>query len=111
MEHNNKIMQAVWNRGSAHIIKESIEIDGIRFDELMASIFCPGPFYYYVVDFFNREIKYMNVNVESILGLDSKTTKFEDIIALIHPDDIQFVSQAEEALIKYIYESPLRQVF
>jgi len=105
MDHNNKILNAVWNRSSAHITKENIQIDGIRFDELMASIFCPGPYYYYVVDFFDRQIKYMNANIESILGLDSVTTKFEDIIARIHPDDIQFVSKAEETLLKYIYEN------
>jgi len=105
MDQNNKIMHDVWNRAFAHITKENIESENIHFDELMASIFCPGPYYFYVVDFFDRQIKYMNANVERILGLDSETTKFEDIIARIHPDDIQFVSQAEEALLKYIYEN------
>ena len=48
MNENNAAMSAVWNRLSDHITKKETEIKGFSADELMASIFCPGPYYYYV---------------------------------------------------------------
>ncbi len=47
----------------------------------------------------------MSPNILNILGLESETTTFQDIIARIHPDDMVFVAKAEETILKYIYEN------
>ena len=103
MEQYNKIMQSVWNRSSEHLSKGVIDLDRIRFDDLMASIFCPGPNYYFIFDFFDQKIKYIHPNVETVLGFDPETVTFKDIINQIHPDDIKFISLAEKAVINYLY--------
>jgi len=96
-------MQSVWNRSSEHLSKGVIDLDRIRFDDLMASIFCPGPNYYFIFDFFDQKIKYIHPNVETVLGFDPETVTFKDIINQIHPDDIKFISLAEKAVINYLY--------
>jgi len=98
-------MSAVWNRLSDYITKEDTKIKGFDADEIMASIFCPGPYYYYVVDFFDFQIKHINPNIKDILGLEPETTSFQDIINRIHPNDMEFVAKAEETILKYIYEN------
>ena len=105
MDNNNAAMSAVWTRLSDHITKKNTEVKGFSADEIMASIFCPGPYYYYVVDFFNMQIKYMCPTILNVLGLNPETTKFEDIIARMHPDDMDFVTKAEETILKYIYDN------
>ena len=105
MIDNNAEMSAVWNRLSDHITKKETEIKGFKADEIMASIFCPGPYYYYVVDFYDMQIYHMSPNIMNVLGLDPETTKFQDIIARIHPEDIAFVTKAEETILKYIYKN------
>lgn len=105
MNENNAAMSAVWNRLSDHITKKETEIKGFSADELMASIFCPGPYYYYVVDFFDMQIKHMCPTIQEVLGLNPETVKFEDILARMHPDDMDFVVKAEETILKYIYEN------
>lgn len=103
--NNNTVMSAVWSRLSEHITKKQTEIKGFKADDIMASIFCPGPHYYYVVDFFDMQIKFMSPSILNVLGLDPDTTKFQDIIDRMHPDDMDFVAKAEETILKYIYEN------
>jgi DNA-binding CsgD family transcriptional regulator len=45
----------------------------------------------------------MSDSVKPILGFDPLTTKFDDIINTMHPDDMSFVVKAEEAAYHYIY--------
>jgi len=96
-------MQSVWNRSSEHLTIEAVDLDRVRFDELMASIFCPGQNYYYVFDFFEQKIKYIHPNVETILGFNPETVTFKDILNQVHPDDVKFVSLAEKAVIDCLY--------
>lgn len=105
MNDNNTEMRAVWNRLSDHITKKNTELKGFTPDEIMASIFCPGPFYYYVVDFFNMQIKYMCPTIKDVLGLNPETVTFDEILSRMHPDDMDFVVRAEETILKYIYEN------
>ena len=38
----------------------------------------------------------MSPNIQEIHGVDPSTTTFQDILNLVHPDDMQFVAKAEE---------------
>jgi DNA-binding CsgD family transcriptional regulator len=101
---NQELLHSVWNNSSNIIAKEDTPLDKKTFDELIASIFCPGPCYYYIVDFYDRQIKYMNPNIKNILGFDPDTVEFDDIIGAIHPDDINYVTKAESTVLKLIYD-------
>lgn len=103
MNENSKILHDVWDKASGKIASGKIEFEISEFNSLLTSIFSPGANYYYIVDFFDREIKQMSSSIETLLGLDSLTVTFEDIINSIHPDDLPFVSQAEEMAINYFY--------
>ncbi len=100
---NADLMHDVWNRYSDIITVNNLESDNIWFDELMASVFSPGHYYYYIVDFYDRQIKRISNGVENILGLSPASVTFDDIIARIHPDDIGYVVNAESAIIDHLY--------
>lgn len=102
MRTDIKKLHAVWD--NAMVTRKDVPLDKNRFDTLMASIFCPGPFYFYVVDFYDREIKYMHPNIKAVLGHDPENVTFNDIIASIHPDDMDHVASAENKLLKLLYE-------
>lgn len=102
-QRNQELLHSVWNK-SAHVItKENTELDKKSFDELMASIFCPGPFYFYIVDFYDRQIKYMNPGIKKILGFEPDEVSFDDIIGRIHPEDMEYVAKAESTVIDFLY--------
>jgi DNA-binding CsgD family transcriptional regulator len=90
-------LHSVWARKGDQIAIRVVDLDRNRLDELIASIFSNGPFYFYVVDFSdNMKINYMSPSVREIHGLDPETTTFQDILNQIHPDDMPFVAKAED---------------
>jgi len=108
MNSNNKILHSVWNQSNNIATTKDIYPENIKIDKLLAGIFCPGPHYYYIVDFYDRQIKYINPSVKEVLGLEPSSVTFDDIISHVHPEDIHYVAQAEDLLLKYMY-TPVRR--
>jgi DNA-binding CsgD family transcriptional regulator len=103
--NNKRLLHSVWDNAADMITRVNIPVSEHFFDDLAASIFCPGPHYFYIVDFFDRKIKFMNPNIKNVLGLDPETTQFDDIISRIHPDDMHFVATAEYTVLNYLYKN------
>ncbi len=98
------LLHSVWDKSRDFITTRETQIDSVKVNTIISNLLCAGPFYFYVVDFFDREIKYMHLNIKSVLGLCPKSTRFDDIISRIHPDDMEYVARAEDKVLTYIYE-------
>lgn len=75
----------------------------ISFDELTNSIISTGPFYFYIIDFFDMTLSHVSPAIDEIHGFDIQTVRFNDILDAIHPDDVAFVSKAEAAASDFFY--------
>lgn len=105
MKSNTQLLHTVWDNYNELFTKSDIELDKMKFDELIASVFSNGPFYFYIVDFFDMQIKYISSSVKDIHGLDPKKTSFQDILNQIHPDDMNFVAKAEATACDLFYNT------
>jgi DNA-binding CsgD family transcriptional regulator len=103
MKKSPKILYEVWNKSSENISVKNVDHSITEFNALITSIFSPGAHYYYVVDFFDMGIHQVSSSITPLLGLNPETATFNDIINSIHPDDLSFVSQAEEMAINHFY--------
>ena len=103
MKENSKIMHSLWNKSLDSMSTKDIKVEISEYDKLATAVFCPGPHYYYIIDFFDRQLTQVSSKIESLLGLDSLHLRFDDIINSIHPDDIDYVAKAEEKAIDYFY--------
>ena len=103
MTTNKDILHSVWDKMDVVITTKAIFSEEILIDELLSNMLCTGPHYYYVVDFYDRQIKYMSHSVLSVLGLAPESVTFDDIINRIHPDDIDYVAKAESTVLDYLY--------
>jgi DNA-binding CsgD family transcriptional regulator len=103
MEDNSKILHSVWDKSPDRITSNETEHKVSEFNKFITSLFCPGPHYYYIVDFFDRKIKQISDSAEQILGMPLDTITFDDVINSMHPEDMDFVVKAEEASYHYIY--------
>jgi len=75
----------------------------INFDEIIGSIFSTGPFYFYIIDFENMSISHLSSGFEDIHGVKRGLVKnINDILSLIHPDDMSFVSEAESKALDFV---------
>ena len=102
MEEENKLVK-LWeieNKTS----KQSTLLPYINFEEILNSLINIGPFYYYIIDFYDMTISNVSPSIQDIHGFDPKTVTFDDILGTIHPDDINFVTNAEKRNLKFIYE-------
>jgi len=63
-------MHSLWNKFLDTMSTGDIEVEISEYDKLATSIFCPGPHYYFVIDFFNRQLTQVSSSIESLLGLD-----------------------------------------
>lgn len=103
MKPNSQLLHNLWDRENDKIAKSYIVVESTKFDELIASEFSSGPSYFYIVDFFDRKIKYMSPLIEEIHGLDPSTATFQDILDQIHPEDMPFVTKAEAMAFDIFY--------
>lgn len=76
----------------------------IAFDALTNSIVSTGPFYYYVIDFYDMSVSNVSDSIYDIHGLIPENVIFNDVLNTIHPDDIDFVANAEMFITKFFAE-------
>lgn len=88
---------------SQKVTKQSTTFPEIDFSNYTSSIFSLGPFYYYVVDFFDMSLSNISSGISKVHDLDAEKVTFSDIIETVHPDDLGFVSNAEKAIIDFFY--------
>lgn len=88
---------------------QSTDFPSISFNELTNSIASSGPFYYYVIDFYDMSLSNVSGAIEDIHGLDPKTVTFNDVLNTIHPDDVDFVANAEAFITTFFRERIARE--
>ncbi|RLJ34005.1 regulatory LuxR family protein [Chryseobacterium sp. 7] len=74
-------------------------------ENIIGEIFAPGKFYYYVINFADSTITCdHDEDILAIHGLNKYPVHLKEIIDLIHPDDLEFVMEAERMSIEKIKE-------
>lgn len=65
----------------------------------VADILALGPFYYYVIHLDDYSLSHIAERILPIHGLNDYPAVLQNIVDLIHPDDLDFVLEAEKAAI------------
>ncbi len=97
-------IQSLYDVWYPNRIAKSKEFKLISFDDLTNSIISTGPFYFYIIDFFDMSISHASSAITEIHGFSPETVSFNDVLGAIHPDDIEFVAKAEAVATKFFYE-------
>ncbi|RQO30027.1 helix-turn-helix transcriptional regulator [Taibaiella sp. KBW10] len=69
---------------------------GLSFSDLTNSIASTGPFYCYIIDFYDMSLSHISASLYEMHGFYPEQTSFNAILEAIHPDDIDFVIKAED---------------
>ncbi|WP_034917638.1 LuxR C-terminal-related transcriptional regulator [Gillisia sp. CAL575] len=97
-------LHSVWEQ-TQQTSKKDTFLPQFKFEELINSIISTGPFYYYIVDFYDMSLSNVSQSIGDIHKLDPDSVSFNDILNTIHPDDIDFVIKAEKASFDFIYDT------
>jgi DNA-binding CsgD family transcriptional regulator len=99
--HSIEKLHEVWSLSRP---TQLVSFEQINFDDLVNSIISSGPFYYYIIDFFDLSLSNISPNIYDIHGLKSETVGLNHILETIHPDDMEFVIGAEALITKFFRE-------
>lgn len=97
-------LKLVWEESNKTAIK-STRFPKINFNDLVSALVSLGPFYMYVVDFYDMSLSHISPSIKDIHGFEPETVTFDDILNSIHPDDMDFVSQAEATALDFLYHT------
>ncbi|MGM5470891.1 LuxR C-terminal-related transcriptional regulator [Flavobacteriaceae bacterium LMO-SS05] len=95
-------LKNVWDEGKKAAIQSTI-LPTSDFDDLISSIVNVGPFYFYIIDFYDMSLSHVSPSIYEIHGFDPNTVTFDDILKSIHPEDMEFVARAEAVNIDFLY--------
>jgi len=112
MEKNYKVkpeiphpLQKIWNDYPEFLEeKQNILLSPVAIEEFIGQLFSMGEFYYYTINFSDSKISRHHPDILKMHGLEKYPEHLSEIIALIHPDDLEFVKEAERMSIEKIKE-------
>lgn len=93
---------ALYESYAGYLSKTSRETSIPNFGNILANMFTPGPFYYYVMDSGSLTFDYCSPSVCEILGKDLTGMHLSELIAVFHPDDMPFVYSCEDYVAKFV---------
>lgn len=67
----------------------------------VASLFSPGDFYYYVLNFVTFKMDFVSEGVKTVLGITPNEFTLEKVFSLFHPDDLNDLHKKEKASIDF----------
>lgn len=83
-----------YNYGS-YLANKSTSLRKLHVEEMVATIFSPGPFYYYILDSPTLTFENPSPSVMDIMGISIENEFLKVLMDRVHPDDIDFVLKCE----------------
>ncbi|WP_231759139.1 LuxR C-terminal-related transcriptional regulator [Microbulbifer elongatus] len=102
--NSDDMLISVWNQRNELFAQNKTELTNLKVDEMVSRVFSNGPHYHYIFDLFDLELLYVSPQIEQIHDLNIATMTFQDVLALIHPDDRTFVANAEATAIRVMQQ-------
>ncbi len=95
-------LNSVWTESQQTAVQNTL-LPEINFEDIISSVISTGPFYYYIIDFFDMSLSNVSPSIMDIHGFDPEEVTFYDILGTIHPNDMDFVAKAEQANLEFLY--------
>ncbi|WP_343635780.1 LuxR C-terminal-related transcriptional regulator [Fluviicola sp.] len=102
MSNELKHLQDVWDSTQKRAV-ENTHFPLPKFEDITSKIISLGPFYYYIIDFFDMSVSHVSEQIREIHGLNPDETTFQDILGTIHPEDVPYVQNTERAIAEFYY--------
>jgi DNA-binding CsgD family transcriptional regulator len=102
MKESLRIMHQVWDK---LVIDERrpTKLPEIDFNSFISEVFMIGPFYYYLIDFYDLTISNISEGFVEAHGIEPvDILNINDVLTLVHPEDLGMVSKAEEKALAFM---------
>jgi DNA-binding CsgD family transcriptional regulator len=77
---------------------------GLNATDVVAAIFSPGPFYYYIFNFFDYKFEYVHPTIEQVIGYRPEEFNLDLMFSIMHPYDVALMQQKEGAAAEFLFK-------
>lgn len=102
MNQAPKIIYDIWKSHDNYLGEESEQRHLVDISRIMANLFCPGKFYYYVIDSPTLTFDFVSNEVRDLLGVEPEDFSLKKLIGLVHPDDLHFAMKCEDIVAHFL---------
>lgn len=85
---------SVWSKENS-ILQPSKKELFLGIVDQVVSLFAVGSFYYYILNFENLKMDYVNDGIKDVLGINADEFTVEKVFEIMHPDDLASMSEKE----------------
>ena len=100
---NNNLREVINFLEKANIVHEDLGSPSLSPSEIIASIFSPGEYYYFILNFFNFNLEYVHPTVQNIYGCNPNEFTLTFIMDRMHSDDANEIKLKEQAAGEFFY--------
>lgn len=93
----------LWKEGYSNHLKDSKPFPAVEQLKHIASLFCPGEFFYFVMNMHSLELNYVHPSIQNFIDVDPDNVEIQQLLTLIDPDDLASV-QKKEAILRQFME-------
>ena len=104
MKDSSHPLKIIWDKYNNNLDDNLPELQRQDLAKLLSEIFAIGEYYYYLLNLKDSTIHHFDDKILNIHGLNKLPDSVHEIFYLIHPDDINFVIEAEQKTIDKILE-------
>lgn len=91
----------LWKSALANLLDQNKRQESLQIEEQLAMLMVCGQYCFYIVDYSERVISWKNHTFSNLFGNFTDAITFNQMIELIHPDDLVFVGHAESSIKNY----------
>ncbi len=99
---NIERLASLYGSYDKYLAKSSVNAKPVTIETVLASIFCPGKFFHYLLDSPTLTLKAVSDQTKEIFGLDLEGKSLEALLDLIHPEDFSFVMACEAYVADFV---------
>lgn len=102
MAESTDIIFDIWKSHGNYLGKQSHPLHRPDISRYIADLFCPGEYYYYVIDSPTLTFDIVSPSTQKLLGIAAEDFSLQTLIEIIHPDDIQFMMKCEDVVAYFL---------
>lgn len=95
-------LKNVYQTQEGYLAASSNKVQKLNFDYLLAQFFCPGPFFYYILDSPTLTFDYCSQSMSEMLGQEFMGESLNSLVERMHPEDFEFVLKCEDYVANFL---------
>lgn len=101
-EKDSAKVLGVWESENKILLPNKKEIL-LEIVDQVVSLFAVGSFYYYIFNFENLKMDYVNDSIKDVLGIESEEFTVEKVFEIMHPEDLASMNEKEALVVDFFF--------